>query len=224
MIIATLGRKINIMGVFRSKFFTLANFDKTFSKDLVAGVDEVGRGALAGPIVGACVIYNIETIHLYEKELFYVRDSKTLTKKQIEETANNIKNICSAYEIFSFTNEDIDNYGIQNCNRGLIDGALLFAAKNQSNILLIDGTIKPSSNIENITWENFPKADGKSLAVASASIIAKNYRDNLMGALAVKEEYDFANNVGYGAQKHIQAIKEFGTTPHHRQTFLKNIL
>ena len=213
------------MGNFKSIFDELNNFDINNGGELVAGFDEVGRGSLAGPIVGACVIYKPLEVAICKEDLFYVRDSKTLSKSTIADMANNIKRIAIAYNIFSFSNEEIDKYGIQVCNRGLIDASINFSSEYGVNILNIDGTISPSIEFQKlVNWKKFPKADGKSLAVASASIIAKNYRDNLMATLPVSDDYGFAKNVGYGAKQHLDALKNIGATPYHRKTFISKLI
>jgi ribonuclease HII len=211
------------MGKFKSKFAELYAFDLAFGKNPLAGVDEVGRGALAGPIVGACVAYDLETISEMEEQLFYVRDSKTLNKKKMSEIADSIKLVARHYEIFLYDNDDIDSFGIQQCNRGLFDSALVSCESHGIELLLIDGTIRPGAPSA-VPWRLFPQADGKSLAVASASIIAKDYRDTLMRSLDVSPDYGFEGNVGYGAEQHLDALRRLGATEYHRKSFLGKIL
>ena len=210
---------------FQSMFDILSAYDINSGVKVIAGIDEVGRGSLAGPIVGGCVIYNLDNIKDFYEELLYVRDSKTLSKTKIELTAANIKKVCKSFNIFSFDNTEIDTYGIQVCNRGLIDAAMIFAKDSGAELLYIDGTISPSHEISSILpWEKFPKADSKSLVVASASIIAKNYRDQMMKNLPVHSDYGFNGNVGYGAPQHLKALQVLGSTPYHRETFIKKLI
>ena len=215
------------MGRFKSKFTELSAFDVSTGSDLVGGVDEVGRGALAGPIVGACVIYDMGSIMEMEEQLFYVRDSKSLSKSKMREISDSIKASAVHYDVFYYDNSEIDLYGIQQCNRGLIDSALDLCDAHSAGLLLIDGTISPSGEAvsrNTVPWRKLPKADSKSLAVASASIIAKDFRDSLMRDLPVSEEYGFSSNVGYGAAQHLEAIERLGITEYHRRSFLKRYI
>lgn len=193
------------------------DFDKSFGHEVVAGVDEVGRGPLAGPIVAAAVILPQES----EKLILRINDSKKLSKEVREELSEIIKETALSYSIAVKTSEEIDERGIGFCNNEIfkeaIDGLSIVP-----NLVLSDGyTIKEFSYRN----EAVIKGDTKSAAIACASIIAKVYRDNLMEEYGKKyPQYNFEKNVGYGTKEHIEAILKHGSCEIHRESFLKNIL
>lgn len=196
------------------------DFDREFARgSLLAGVDEVGRGPLAGPIVSAAVILDLNCLD--DEMILYLNDSKKLSEKKREELSAIIKEKAIAYKITECSNDEIDEKGIGFCNNDVflkaVDGL-----KECPNIVLSDGYKVRGIEIEN---KCVIKGDTKSASIAAASIIAKVYRDNLMKEYAKKyPEYGFENNVGYGAKKHVDAIKEHGATEIHRMSFLRNIL
>ncbi|MBP1888528.1 ribonuclease HII [Clostridium moniliforme] len=196
------------------------DFDRGFSKGkLLAGVDEVGRGPLAGPIVSAAVILDLNVID--DEMIFYLNDSKKLSEKKREELSKIIKEKAIAYYISEASNDEIDEKGIGVCNNEVFLKAVYGLITNPS-IVLSDGYKVKGINIEN---KSVIKGDTKSASIAAASIIAKVYRDNLMKKLSEKyPEYGFEHNVGYGAKTHVDAIKKYGATPIHRMSFLRNIL
>ncbi|MEG1481028.1 ribonuclease HII [Clostridium sp.] len=199
---------------------TMYDFDRSFSNGrLLAGVDEVGRGPLAGPIVSASVILDLECLD--EGMILYLNDSKKLSEKKREELSDIIKDKAISYCISECSNDEIDEKGIGFCNNEVFLKAI-GGLKEVPSIVLSDGYKVRGIDIEN-KW--VIKGDTKSAAIAAASIIAKVYRDNLMKEIAKKyPEYGFESNVGYGAKKHIDAIKEHGATEIHRMSFLSNIL
>ncbi len=204
--------KIRVKGMY--------DFDRGFAKgNLLAGVDEVGRGPLAGPIVSACVVLDLDVLD--EDMIYYLNDSKKLNKKKREELAEIIKEKAISYAIAEKSNEEIDSLGISYCNNKVfLEGLEGLSVK--PSIVLSDGYLIKDVQIEN---KSVIKGDTKSATIAAASIIAKVYRDNLMEKYGEQyPEYGFESNVGYGAQKHIDALKEFGPTKIHRMSFLKNIL
>lgn len=196
------------------------DFDRGFSKGkLLAGVDEVGRGPLAGPIVSAAVILDLNVID--DEMIFYLNDSKKLSEKKREKLSKIIKEKAIAYYISEASNDEIDEKGIGVCNNEVFLKAVYGLSKNPS-IVLSDGYKVKGINIEN---KSVIKGDTKSASIAAASIIAKVYRDNLMKKLSQKYPgYGFEHNVGYGAKTHVDAIKKYGATPIHRMSFLRNIL
>ncbi len=210
------------MGTFKSRYKKLLEYDLGYNVQKISGFDEVGRGSLAGPIVSGCVIYDLNKVKDLEEELYYIRDSKTLNKKKISELSLIIREVALHYDIFFYDNNIIDDWGIQKCNQELINESIKFSV-DKSTVLLIDGIIKPSIENESIKYYNMPKGDNLSLAIASASIIAKDYRDKIMQNIE-PDLYDFQNNVGYGSPTHIKALKEYGYSNLHRKSFLKNIL
>lgn len=196
------------------------DFDREFARgSLLAGVDEVGRGPLAGPIVSAAVILDLNCLD--DEMILYLNDSKKLSEKKREELSAIIKEKAVAYKITECSNDEIDEKGIGFCNNDVFLKAV-DSLKECPNIVLSDGYKVRGIEIEN---KCVIKGDTKSASIAAASIIAKVYRDNLMKEYAKKyPEYGFENNVGYGAKKHVDAIKEHGATEIHRMSFLRNIL
>lgn len=195
-------------------------FDKGFKNfELIAGIDEVGRGPLAGPIVSAAVILDL---NVNNKDMILgLNDSKKLTETKREYLSNIIKSKALAYSISFCSNSDIDERGIGFCNNEVFKKAV-YSLDIKPNLVLSDGyTIKnfESPNIAVI------RGDSKSASIAAASIIAKVYRDTLMKEQAkIYPHYDFDHNVGYGTRKHIEAIEKYGATSIHRVSFLNNII
>jgi len=197
------------------------DFDRSFGNyKYVAGVDEVGRGPLAGPIVAAAVILDLELNE--DKDLILrANDSKKLSIACRKELSYIIKEKALAYKIIAIDNKQIDEKGIGWCNNQIfIESCAGLTIK--PDLVLSDGyKIKNFSNLN----EFVIKGDTLSISIACASIIAKVYRDDLM--LQYHNEYPnyaFNKNVGYGTEQHVLAIKKYGIIPIHRKSFLKNIL
>lgn len=195
-------------------------FDKSFGEfNYVAGVDEVGRGPLAGPIVAAAVVLDLDSLN---DIIFEINDSKKLSELKREELSKIIKEKAVDYSISLCNNREIDERGIGVCNNEIFIKAINGLNKVTPDIVLSDGY--PIRNI-NILNKFIIKGDTKSASIACASIIAKVYRDNIMKDYALQyPSYDFENNVGYGTIKHVEAIKRVGISEIHRISFLRNIL
>ncbi len=187
---------------------------------VVAGADEVGRGAIAGPIVTAAVSWNFQKLNKILEdqnitEIYKINDSKKLTEKNRILLSEFIIKNANQFSIVEIDNNEIDTYGVGEINKK----ALQDACQNIKNIeyALID-YFKISLKIPVLS---ITKGDQKSLSIASASIIAKVYRDNLMKEKYHKlyPKYGFDKNVGYGTMAHMQAIKTFGLTPIHRKSY-----
>lgn len=181
---------------------------------LIAGIDEVGRGPLAGPVVTACVIMP------YDNMINGVYDSKKVSKKNRERLYNEIINSAISYSITMRDEREIDRVNILNATKEAMIEAY-YNLKIKPDLLMIDAVSL------NVAEKESPivKGDETSYAIACASILAKVYRDRLMEKYATKyPEYDFEHNVGYGTKKHIEAIKAYGITDIHRLSFLKNII
>ena len=196
------------------------NFDKSFAGyNIIAGVDEVGRGPLAGPIVSCAVVLDLNVID--EDLILWINDSKKLNEGKREELASIIKEKALSYYIASRSSYEIDARGIGVCNNEVF----LEACNNlkvKPDLVLSDGYTVKGIQIPN---KSVIKGDTKSACIAAASIVAKVYRDNLMKEYAKKyPNYAFEENVGYGTTKHIEGIKNYGTTKIHRMSFLTNIL
>lgn len=196
------------------------NFDKGFGNyTYIAGVDEVGRGPLAGPIVACAVILDLNVLE--DELILWLNDSKKLSEKKRIELANEIKNKALDYYIAEKSNVEIDEKGIAYCNNSIFLEACT-SMKIKPDLVLSDGYLVKGINIDN---KSVIKGDSKSASIAAASILAKVYRDNLMKEYSKKYPYyGFEENVGYGTTKHIEGIKGYGTCEIHRMSFLKNIL
>ena len=196
------------------------NFDKGFGNyTYVAGVDEVGRGPLAGPIVSCAVILDLNALD--DELILWLNDSKKLSEKKREELAKEIKNKALAYYIAEKSSNEIDEKGIGFCNNDIfLEACTSMSIKPE--LVLSDGYLVKGINIEN---KSVIKGDSKSASIAAASILAKVYRDNLMEEYSkIYPQYNFDKNVGYGTKEHIEAIIKFGSCDIHRDSFLRNIL
>mgnify|MGYP002639236979 CR=1 FL=1 len=196
----------------------LKTFDNSFliSKYFVlAGVDEAGRGPLAGPVVAAAVIF--------ERNIFIekVNDSKKVSEKTREELYIKIINEAIAYGVGVVNEKTIDKINILQATMR----AMKEAVNNLSvtpDLVLIDGNRVFETNLETKT---IVKGDSLSFSIAAASIVAKVTRDRIMREASYRfPEYRWNKNKGYGTQEHILAIKNFGPTPLHRLSFLSNII
>ena len=181
----------------------------------ICGIDEVGRGPFAGPVIACAIILPKDC------NILYINDSKQLSEKKREELYDEILSSAIAYGIGSVPPQKIDEINILQATYE----AMRQAIKNLSvtpDILLNDAVTIPEVSIEQVP---IIKGDAKSISIAAASIIAKVTRDKIMVAYdKVFPGYDFANNKGYGSAKHIEAIKKLGLTPIHRRSFVKNII
>ncbi len=196
----------------------LYDYDLSFGK-LVCGVDEVGRGPLAGPIVGAAVI--LEKDSSLENLILGIDDSKKLSKKKREELDLLIREKALCYAIYEMSNVDIDRLGISYCNHEVFRASIRNLSQKPQ-LVLSDGY-----KVRDYVGENLAiiKGDTKSASIACASIIAKVHRDKLMERLSVYyPEYGFESNVGYGSPGHISALRELGPTPLHRVSFIQNLV
>lgn len=180
----------------------------------IAGVDEVGRGPLAGPVVCAAVIMSLDEERLIEG----VDDSKKLSAKKREKLAALIKERALAYAVFEVGEGRIDEINILEATKEGMREALL-ALSVQPDTVITDGNMTldipfPQSSVVH--------GDALSYSIGAASIVAKVYRDALMDGFAeIYPAYGFERNKGYGTAEHIKAIKEQGLCPIHRRTFTK---
>lgn len=191
--------------------------DRAFLSDKVkyiAGVDEVGRGPLAGPVVCCAAIMPLDD----ENVIDGVDDSKKVSAKKRESLYETLKSKAIAYKICRIEPEEIDEINIleatKKCMRMCVEGLEI-----KPDVVLVDAL-----NLE-LPVKSVPiiKGDMKSYSIGAASIIAKVYRDRLMDEYdAIYPEYGFKNNKGYGTKTHIDALKETGACPIHRKTFIKN--
>ena len=188
---------------------------------VIAGVDEVGRGALAGPIVAAAVVfdYKIASDLYRSRQITRISDSKLLTRTQREAADKIIRKRASEIAIGQVEVPEIDKFGIGAANVLAFKRALDGLSK--CDFALIDG--RRFRGFE-YGYRCLIKGDSKSISIAAASIIAKVFRDSLMAKLHKEFEiYNFAKNFGYGTKYHIETIKKHGPSSHHRKSFLKKI-
>lgn len=183
-----------------------------YYKDMIeAGCDEAGRGCLAGSVYAAAVILppNYQNADL--------NDSKKLTDKKRKALREQIERDAVAWAVGVVTPEEIDQINILNASFLAMHRAL-DQLKVRPEAVIVDGNrFKP---YQDLPYTTIVKGDGKYLAIAAASILAKTYRDDYMDALAEEyPQYDWKSNKGYPTKKHREAIKEFGTTPYHRMSY-----
>lgn len=195
------------------------------NKGLVIGVDEVGRGCLAGPIYG-CAYTFIVPDQAVPKDIV-LRDSKKMTSKQREKTYQWLQSIPHQNIVVSKTSEEIDQVGIQNANRLVLEeslqAVLSLLSPSQQCRAIIDGKIRIGTT--NIDTESVIQGDVLYPCVSAASIIAKVERDRHMDALAEEySQYGWENNKGYGTLLHREAIRKYGITEYHRKSFLTKLL
>jgi ribonuclease HII len=179
----------------------------------IAGIDECGRGSLAGPLVAACVVLDDRQV------LEGVNDSKKLTPKKREELYERIITSCISYGVTEISAEDIDKFGIQEANLNAMISSASKATKyidELPHIYVIDQG--PKNNLSPQLM--IPKADSTSLAVAAASIIAKVHHDRVLDKIHNDyPEYDLISNKGYLTIKHKEAIVKYGLQTFHRKSF-----
>ncbi|MCX7884270.1 MAG: ribonuclease HII [Caloramator sp.] len=181
----------------------------------IAGVDEVGRGPLAGPVYAAAVILNPEV------DIIEIKDSKKLSHIQRTIISEKIKNKCMDFSIGIATVEEIEKINILNATKLAMKRAIE-GLKTKPDYLLIDAI-----NLEdiNIPQRSIIKGDDLSISIGAASIIAKVERDLYMNKISDKyPQYKFDKNKGYGTKEHIDAIKKYGICEIHRKQFIKNFI
>ena len=179
---------------------------------VVAGIDEVGRGPLAGNVVTACVVMPAEPV------LPWVDDSKKLSETRREKVFQEIMDIALYVGIGQVSPEEIDRINILEATKKAMREA---AAQVPADIFLIDAVTGLGLNGQEVP---IIKGDATSYAIAAASIVAKVTRDRQMQELdKLYPQYGFARNKGYGTAEHVAALKEYGLCPAHRRTFIRNI-
>ena len=181
----------------------------------ICGIDEVGRGPLAGPVVaGAVILPKDDTI-------LYLNDSKKLSAAKREELYDVIYERAVAVSVGEVGHERIDEINILQATYEAMRAAIM-NLKVQPDILLNDAVTIPGVSVRQIP---IIKGDAKSCSIAAASIVAKVTRDRMMDEMdGLYPGYGFAGNKGYGSAEHIKAIKELGPCPIHRRTFIKNFI
>ena len=187
----------------------MLDFEKNFNCP-VAGVDEVGRGPLAGPVVAAAVILDKNNLPAG------IRDSKKISKNKREIIAEKIRSN-SHYAYGEASVEEIDNLNILEASLLAMKRAII-SLKKKPSIVLVDGNKLPE--IKKYKLNSVIKGDQKVPSISAASIIAKVTRDKMISTLGKKfKGYNWDKNYGYGTKQHLKAIKNLGITSHHRKTF-----
>ncbi|MGG3560146.1 ribonuclease HII [Neobacillus rhizosphaerae] len=196
----------------QEKFIEMNQFERKYREEgfqFIAGIDEVGRGPLAGPVVAAAVIL---------PENFFlagIDDSKKLSEKKRQEYDKKIRSEALAYSISMISADEIDEMNIYEATKKAMYASIA-GLEPKPDFLLIDAmkleTPYPSDSII--------KGDARSISIAAASIVAKVARDKLMKEISLSyPAYGFQQNMGYGTKEHIQAIQQHGITPYHRKSF-----
>lgn len=185
--------------------------EKGDEKPFVAGCDEAGRGAFAGPLVAAAVILP------FDAGLAEINDSKKISKRRHIKLSNQIMNEATAIGLGIADVEYIDRFGVGQANKKALEDAVMDLPTVPSH-LLIDGSTQQIIT-SSIPQTQLIKGDSISLSVAAASIIAKTAHDVIMRQLhEIHPDYAWNTNTGYGTQGHIQAVYDYGVTDHHRRS------
>ncbi len=196
----------------------MKDFDNSFLDENIkylCGVDEAGRGPLAGPVVAAAVIFDKDVL------IEGINDSKKLTEKEREHLFDEIKSKALSFGIGIIDEKEIDEINILQATFKAMEKACTSLSVS-SDIILIDGNKSFKTDVPALT---IIKGDAKSFAIAAASILAKVTRDKIMVEAAKKNpHYFWEKNKGYGTKQHIDAIKNYGPSNLHRKSFLGNII
>lgn len=200
----------------RERIHRLGKYEREYAQyGYICGIDEVGRGPLAGPVVAGAVILPKDC------EILYINDSKKLSAKRREELYDIIMERAVATGIGMVSPQRIDEINILQATYEAMREAISKLSVTPD-ILLNDAVTIPQVDIPQVP---IIKGDAKSISIGAASIIAKVTRDRLMEEYEkIMPEYGFASNKGYGSGAHIEAIKKYGPSPIHRMTFIKNFL
>ena len=191
---------------------TMMEFERKYSEyDYICGIDEVGRGPLAGPVVAAAVILPKDSYYQY------LNDSKKVTEKRRNKLYDEITTEAVSYGIGLVSPDIIDDINILQATYVAMKKAI-DALSIRPQMILVDAVHIPDIGIPQV---GIVKGDAKSISIAAASIVAKVYRDRLMTEYdALYPEYKFAKNKGYGTKEHMQALHEIGMSPIHRKSFV----
>ncbi|MBI3443260.1 ribonuclease HII [Candidatus Woesebacteria bacterium] len=188
---------------------------------IVAGVDEVGRGCFAGPIVAGCVIFS--AMKQFNNGTIIINDSKKLKPRQREIAEKWIKENCLAWGIGEASVAEINRFGIKKASEIAFRQAIA-NCKTIVDYLLIDAFYIPFvRGLGRKSQLAIIDGDEKSISIAAASVIAKVYRDKLMASLNSKyNKFGWGRNKGYGTREHQEAIKKYGITKYHRKVFVNS--
>ncbi|MHC5268023.1 ribonuclease HII [Enterococcus sp. LJL98] len=200
--VAALEKKYQEMQIFERQAYQ-AGYQR------IAGIDEVGRGPLAGPVVSAAVILPADCV------ILGLNDSKQLSEKKREALVKEIEEKALAIGIGIIEPEEIDAINIYQASKKAMVVAVE-SLEQAPDYLLIDAMTLPLKQAQ----EKIIKGDARSVSIAAASVIAKVYRDQLMAKYDTKYPgYGFARNAGYGTKEHLKGLENYGVTPIHRRSF-----
>ena len=215
-LVETARKRLNSYNEELRRIYDLKKYEREYeSYEFICGIDEVGRGPLAGPVVAGAVILPKDC------DILYINDSKKLSAAKREELYDEIMEKAVATGIGMVSPQRIDEINILQATYEAMREAIA-KLDPQPDILLNDAVTIPQVSINQVP---IIKGDAKSISIGAASIIAKVTRDRLMEEYdSILPGYGFASNKGYGSADHIKAIKDMGPTPIHRLTFIKNFI
>ena len=215
-LVETARKRLNSYNEELRRIYDLKQYEREYeSYEFICGIDEVGRGPLAGPVVAGAVILPKDC------DILYINDSKKLSAAKREELYDEIMEKAVATGIGMVSPQRIDEINILQATYEAMREAIA-KLDPQPDILLNDAVTIPQVSINQVP---IIKGDAKSISIGAASIIAKVTRDRLMDEYdSILPGYGFASNKGYGSADHIKAIKDMGTTPIHRLTFIKKFI
>lgn len=200
----------------RERLELMREYEHTYAAcHAICGIDEAGRGPLAGPVVAGAAILPVDC------EILFLNDSKKLSEKRREELFLEIKEKAVAWSVGIVGPDVIDEINILQATYEAMRQAIA-GLSVQPDILLNDAVTIPGVAINQVP---IIKGDAKSVSIAAASILAKVTRDHMMAEYDILfQEYGFAKHKGYGTAVHIAAIRQFGPCPIHRRSFIKNFV
>ena len=209
-------KRLEALGQEKKRIEGLRVYEENYREyDCICGIDEAGRGPLAGPVVAGAVILPKDC------RILYINDSKQLSEKKREELYDIIMEKAVCCGVGYASPERIDEINILQATYEAMRQAVA-ALKPQPDILLNDAVTIPEVSIKQVP---IIKGDAKSITIGAASIIAKVTRDRLMQDYdRLYPQYGFGGNKGYGSAGHMEALKKYGATPIHRKSFIKGII
>lgn len=216
-IIGQAQKKMEKLRIERERIERLKEYENKYwdQYEYIGGIDEVGRGPLAGPVVTACVILPKDC------DILYINDSKKLSATKREELYEEIMEKAISVSIGAASEARIDEINILQATYEAMRQAI-DESKVEPQLLLNDAVTIPQVKIPQVP---IIKGDAKSITIGAASIIAKVTRDRMMVEYdSIYPEYHFASNKGYGSSEHIEALKKYGPCPIHRRSFIGNFV
>ena len=209
-------RKLEKLRLEKERMYKMFSFEREYAdRQSICGIDEVGRGPFAGPVVAAAVILPKDC------DILYLNDSKKLSAARREELYDEIMEKAVATGIGMASPARIDEINILQATYEAMREAVSKLSR-EPDLLLNDAVTIPEMTIMQVP---IIKGDAKSVSIAAASILAKVTRDRLMIEYdKILPEYGFAGHKGYGSKEHIAAIQKYGPSPIHRRTFIKNFM